>query len=155
MVKEKYLPFVEPEKEPEPPKTPQQIRKEKFKNFWDYHKWHVALVVGLVVAIVWTAVDLMNRVEPDYTVPYVSQYEIPVEAADELETYLESYADDRNGDGKVVVEVISYQLNSPLLNEEPEKVQAELLTFLGDAEGVINAFYIGDEVNIMEFACFE
>ena len=155
MVKEKYLPFVEPEKEPEPPKTPQQIRKEKIKNFWDYHKWHVMLVVGLVVAVVWTVVDQINRVEPDYTVPYVAQIAIPSTVREELETCLEAYAEDRNGDGKVVVEVLTYQLNSPLLNEEPEKVQAELLMFFGDAENNINAFYIGDETNLMEFAGYE
>ena len=111
------------------------------------------LVVGLVVAVVWTVVDQINRVEPDYTVPYVAQIAIP--STVRVETCLEAYAEDRNGDGKVVVEVLTYQLNSPLLNEEPEKVQAELLMFFGDAENNINAFYIGDETNLMEFAGYE
>jgi hypothetical protein len=155
MVKEKYLPYIEPEKDPEPVKTPQQIRKEKIKNFFDYHKWHVLLVVGLIVAVVWTVVDAVNRVEPDYIIPYISQNDLPVSIEEDLEDFLEVYADDRNGDGKVTVAVEKFALNSAAMNEEPEKAQTEVLRFLGNSQTNINAFYIGDEVNIMEFAGYE
>lgn len=155
MVKEKYLPYIEPEKDPEPVKTPQQIRKEKIKNFFDYHKWHVLLVVGLIVAVVWTVVDAVNRVEPDYIIPYISQNDLPVSIKEDLEDFLKVYADDRNGDGKVTVAVEKFALNSAAMNEEPEKAQTEVLRFLGNSQTNVNAFYIGDEVNIMEFAGYE
>ena len=55
--------------------------------------------------------DVVTRVRPDYRVGYVGSSNLPTDTVTALENTLAAYCDDRNGDGKVVVELVQYSLD--------------------------------------------
>ena len=93
----------------EPERT--YTKTEKAGNWWHYHKWQVVVVIvvlGILGAIV---KDTFFRAKPDYQVAYVGEQELPVDTADALTAALETFCDDRNGDGQVLVQLNQYAIN--------------------------------------------
>lgn len=98
-------------------------KKEKFKNWWYYSKMKL-LIIAIVIACVGSLLySIFSKVEADYTIAFVYGNYIEDGLLDELESQLELYADDRNGDGQVVVEIMNYSLTTDL--EESYDVYAE------------------------------
>lgn len=100
---------VEQYKTPESKK--EYTKQEKAANWWHYHKLHVGIAVIAVVLVVWMVHDVVTRVRPDYRVGYVGSSNLPTDTVTALENTLAAYCDDRNGDGKVVVELVQYNLD--------------------------------------------
>lgn len=83
-------------------------KKQRRRNWWHYHKWHVGIgVVALLIAgnLVWHAV---TQVHPDYQIAYVGAYPLPEGEAAAWEDRLSAFGIDCNGDGKVVVQLNQY-----------------------------------------------
>jgi len=149
MVKERYLPYAEPEKSPEPSKTPQEIKREKRENFWFYNKAKIIVGICVVAAILLTWQPWKTTVDPDYTIGLMSQYYWTDAQLQELETMLRPYGKDLNGDGVVKIDVTLYQLNSPDdANMSAQEVQAYNTRFVGDLQTGDVIVYMGDEANI-------
>lgn len=110
---------VEQYKAPEPKK--EYTKQEKAANWWHYHKLHVAIAVIAVVLVVWMVHDVVTQVRPDYRIGCVGSTNLPTDTETALEEVLASYCDDRNGDGKVVVELVQYNLD---FNSETENTDA-------------------------------
>lgn len=91
---------------PEPQK--QYTKKEKAANWWHYNKLPVAIALVVIVLVVWVVHDVATQVRPDYRVGYVGRSDLPVDTVAALENVLAGYVDDRNGDGKVVVQLVQY-----------------------------------------------
>lgn len=100
---------VEQYKTPESKK--EYTKQEKAANWWHYHKLHVGIAVIAVVLVVWMVHDVVTQVRPDYRVGYVGSSNLPTDTVTALENTLAAYSDDRNGDGKVVVELVQYNLD--------------------------------------------
>lgn len=100
---------VEQYKTPESKK--EYTKQEKAANWWHYHKLYVGIAVIAVVLVVWMAHDVVTQVRPDYRVGYVGSSNLPTDTVTALENTLAAYCDDRNGDGKVVVELVQYNLD--------------------------------------------
>ena len=90
------------------PLTEQEQKKRSRANWWYYHWGIVAVAAVLVVSVIYVAHGLLTTVDPDYTVAVVTAESLPDEAVQNLQTALEAYADDANGDGSVVVQVNNY-----------------------------------------------
>lgn len=156
MVKEKYLPYVEPEQPPEPPKTEKQIKKEKRENFWYYNK--TKFIVGFcVIAAVLLAWQPWNTtIQPDYRVGLMSKYYWNDDQISELESMLRPYGKDLNGDGVVTVQVTLYLLSS---DEEsgmnPQEIQANTTRLVGDLQTGEVIVFLSDEANIENFGISE
>lgn len=150
MVKEKYLPYEEPPKPPEPPKTPRERRKLKWDNFWYYHKYHV--LVGVFVVFVAAVIFVYRDTTPeaDYQVGLITQATYPQEFIQSLERELSRYADDRNGDGIVRVQVNNYMLGTS--GGDPQMVAANMTKFMGDAEMVTSVVFLSDPENLITYA---
>ncbi len=117
--------------------------KDKRANWWYYHKKHlfVGILVGaIVVSMVYS---IVSKVEPDYTIGMITSYSLPGAVQEELEQTLTAYADDRNGDGKVVVQVNSYVFGSE--TADPQAVQASYARFAGDVTMGSCMIYFHDE----------
>ncbi len=112
------------------PETP----REKRKNWWYYHKG--PLVVGLLVLAVLFSIffSIFSKVQPDYSVGVMTSYTMPESGRKELERRLAEYADDRNGDGRVVVNVVCYTFSAstPSTPEALQQQQAAVARFAGD-----------------------
>ena len=135
------------------PLTEAEQKKRSRANWWYYHWGIVAVAAVLVVSVVYVAHGLLTTVDPDYTIAVVTAEALPDEAVQRLQTALESYADDANGDGAVIVQVNNYtwsadasltdmngqmagatQMNTDLANGESK------LWILEDPEGFEQAY---------------
>ena len=90
------------------PLTAQEQKKRSRANWWYYHWGVVAVAAVLVVSVIYVAHGLLTTVDPDYTVAVVTAESLPDEAVQKLQTALEAYADDVNGDGTVTVQINNY-----------------------------------------------
>lgn len=93
---------------PEKPLSAQEQKKRSRATWWYYHWGIVAVAAVVVVSVVYVAHGLLTTVDPDYTVAVVTAESLPDEAVRNLQTALEEYADDANGDGSVIVQVNNY-----------------------------------------------
>ncbi len=90
------------------PLTEQEQKKRSRANWWYYHWGIVAVAAVLAVSVIYVIHGLVTTVDPDYTIAIVTSEALPDEAVQSLQTTLEVYADDANGDGAVVVQVNNY-----------------------------------------------
>lgn len=85
-------------------------KREKRRNWWDYHKWHVVIAAVLALClgnILWTTLGI-GRPKPDYSIAYVGSTPLSEETAGALRAGLTALSPDLNGDGKVTVELQQY-----------------------------------------------
>ena len=86
----------------------ERTKKQRRQTWWHYHKWHVGIGV-LAVAIVGNlAWHILTQVQPDYQIAYVGAYLLSEEEAAAWEDRLSALGTDRNGDGRVVVQLNQY-----------------------------------------------
>lgn len=84
--------------------------KKKWDNFWFYHKWHVVAILVAALLIAFFIHDMVTKVNPDYEIGMITEATYPSDMIDSLQKQVEKYADDRNGDGQVSVQINNYVL---------------------------------------------
>lgn len=129
-----------------PRETVELTQKEKRQNWWFYHKGHViigAIVLAIVASFIYSIVSKEN---PDYVIGLMTSYEVPTHATEELERCITPYADDRNGDGKVIVHVYSYIVGeeNPSTSEEMQRQQGNLARFMVDFSSNTSMIFLHD-----------
>lgn len=112
-------------------------KKQKLRNWWHYHKWHVILGAVLLV----TALSILRyalgigMTKPDYQIAYVGAAPLPEDTVAAVQNAVASLAEDQNGDGKVVVQLNQYPTDS---NEEGADAavyaSASSVRLMGDLE---------------------
>ena len=103
---------------------------EKRKNWWHYHKWHVAVAVvllGVGVNLIGSALGF-GQIRPDYQVAYVGENALPDDTAAAVERAFASRGRDLNGDGQVTVRLNQY----PIGGADPERVESSQVTLMAD-----------------------
>lgn len=95
---------------PAPPPR-QYTRREKAQNWWHYHKWAVLGGAAALVLLAGVAWQTVFQVRPDVRIACVVRQELPQAAAAALETALQPFAADLNGDRRVVVQLDQYILD--------------------------------------------
>lgn len=124
---------------------------QKVENFWFYNKAKVLIIGFFVIATVYTAVILLSQPKADYTILFAAECEPYSDVLESLRSDLEAYGKDRNGDGKVTVEIIdccsmggdataSVQFYSSL------EIDESMLYLLDDAKAATVKKYFSDEV---------
>ncbi|MDD3228666.1 MAG: hypothetical protein PHE09_05540 [Oscillospiraceae bacterium] len=108
------------------PKTP----KEKWQNFWYYHKWHVLIGIAVALFAAYFIHSAVTQVNPDYQVGLITEKPVSNSVIQDMEYKLQLGAKDRNGDGKVVVQVNSYTLGTG--NSDPQVTEANVTRLMGD-----------------------
>ena len=103
---------------PEPPR--EYTKKEKAQNWWHYH-W-VAVVIGVAAVFFggWIIKDTVFQTRPDVQIAYVGTHELPVDTVNALQNALTPFCQDENGDGKVVVQVTTYNVDFDVENESTD-----------------------------------
>lgn len=113
MARERYLVGVTKEEleytpAPQAPMTPQGW----FENLWYHYKWAIvggAFAVAVLVVLLW---QTFSKDNPDYRLCMACGSYLPDAVVQELETQLEEYGKDLNGDGKVEVTIQMLDVNS-------------------------------------------
>lgn len=120
-------------------------KKEKRENWWYYNR--VKLIVGALVAatVIYFIYTIVSQVKPDYTVALMTSYVMPSELSSQLEDRLAQYADDRNGDGKVVVSLVNYAFSDQIANSDPNQMQASFVKFSADASSGDSVIFLHNE----------
>ncbi len=77
--------------------------KERIANYWYHYKWHTIIIAFVVVILAFGFAQCATKENPDYTVITAFDRHLPIEITSAIETELEKYAEDVNGDGKVIV----------------------------------------------------
>lgn len=90
------------------PRTPAEEKKRRAANWWYYHWGMVAVGALVILGVVYVGRTLLTTVDPDESVAIVTAEALPDEALAALQAELAGCAADRNGDGRVVVEVNNY-----------------------------------------------
>ena len=88
--------------------------KERFVNWWHYHKWLVllgALLLGLGVYLIANALGF-GKTSPDVQFAFVGSSPLPEDTVAQLKEKLTAYAEDVNADGKIIVQINQYPANS-------------------------------------------
>lgn len=103
---------------PEPPR--EYTKAEKAANWWHYH-W-VAVVLGAAAVFFggWIIKDTVFQTRPDVQIAYVGTHELPVDTVNALQDALTPFCRDENGDGKVVVQVATYNVDFDAENENTD-----------------------------------
>lgn len=103
---------------PEPPR--EYTKAEKAANWWHYH-W-VAVVIGVAAVFFggWIIKDTVFQTRPDVQIAYVGTHELPVDTVNALQDALAPFCQDENGDGKVVVQVATYNVDFDVENESTD-----------------------------------
>ena len=98
-------------REQQPVEPPREMTPtEKRKNWLHYNK--IWLIIGTVLiwiigSIVWNALGI-GKTKPDYIFAYVGTHTLDQDLVSALEEQLAGLAADKNGDGKIVVELRQY-----------------------------------------------
>lgn len=132
--------FREIEADPAPPDP---TARQKWQNWWHYHKGMVAAgaVVLLAAAdIAWNALGL-GQVKPDYQIAYVGETALPEQTAAAVEEAFAALGSDANGDGQTVVQLHQYILTGGL-DENAEYAYANQVTLMGDLEDCDSCFFL-------------
>lgn len=134
------------------PDAPKELTKqEKAKNFWYYHKWHF-LIGGVALALVGMFVwEIVSKVEPDYTIGLLSTRSIPMGMTEQLSEKLTPFCDDRNEDGKVVVQVSAYTIaTDPNESADAGMQMANVTRLTGDIQTGESMFFLVDDVKAFQ-----
>ena len=103
------------------PAPPHEYTKaEKAANWWHYH-W-AAVVIGVAAVFFggWIIKDTVFQTRPDVQIAYVGTHELPVDTVNALQDALTPFCHDENGDGKVVVQVATYNVDFDAENESTD-----------------------------------
>ena len=94
---------------PKPSETATVLKtpKEKFANFWHYSKWYVIATVAIVALIVFMVAQCVSKPKYDLKVVYFTYTPALDELTEPIAEYIEKYAEDIDGDGKVNVQIIN------------------------------------------------
>ena len=112
--------------------------KDKRANWWYYHKFHVLGAIVVIALIATLVYSFVSKVSPDYTIGLITQQDYSSDVVEKLEQELKAYADDRNGDGQVVVQVNSYAVNQT----DVQMQQANVVRLIGDATSFDTVLYL-------------
>lgn len=131
---------------------------EKRRNWWDYHKWHVVVVlVCLVLAANLIHDTLRNkRNQPDYVIAYVGQTALPDGVVDGVEEGLARLGEDLNGNGKVQVELRQFLMydgtsdNPVLALEDTERGYAAAMLLQANIEMVESMVFLLEDPEIFQ-----
>ncbi len=103
---------------------------EQRKNWWHYHKWHVATAVvllGIGASLIAHALGF-GQVRPDYQVAYVGEDPLPDGTAAAIESAFAALGVDLNGDGQVVAWLNQY----PTGNGDLQLAASSQVTLMAD-----------------------
>ena len=104
-----YIKYMVGDGKPQEP-SPELTPKEKWKNWWHYNWWIVAVVLAAVVAVGSLVLKNLGVTEPlaDYNVAYVGSRPLSDETVEAVVATFQEFGEDASGDGVVTVAVNQY-----------------------------------------------
>lgn len=122
----------------------------RLENFWYYHKVHILIALLALLVFVPPLWELVTAIQPDYSVAIVSRQFYEDAAIDRLQEALTGNARDLNGDGRVLVTVMYYQVDL----KQPAKNDTGVSALDGDLiAGKSGLFLLEDPQTFQRASC--
>ncbi len=142
MARERYLWNVEEDHIHDPGKERKiTTKKQKLANFWFYHKWHIVACIVCIALAYSYFYSVFTQEKPDYEIAMIGSY--TEEDTEKIRDAITSVAEDRNGDGQILVSINQYSSANMLSGQTPNV--AKLITDLSSFQSII---YIMDERDV-------
>ncbi len=109
---------------------------ETISNIWYRSKWIIIFVAFLIFVFGYITYDAVVKIKPDLTVLVLSYDDALYYRSAEVETFLEGYCDDINGDGEVYVLVYNIATDYSDYNTATAN-QAQLMSQLQSGENIM------------------
>lgn len=124
-----------------------KTKKDKWNNFWFYHKIHVIIAAVAVLFVVYIVYDMVTKVNPDYNVAILTSQTIPSNLSDQLADEIEKYGEDLNGDGQIVVQMNIFEIaqGDAATQTDPNMQMAGIVKFQGDVQTGDSYIYLTDD----------
>lgn len=119
----------------------------RVSNFFYRNKMLVIFISFLVIVFGIVIIDSIQHKQPDYMIFMIADNGLEFRS-DELEKYIAQFADDTNGDGEVIISVISCPLREGATDQEAIANQSK---FMGQLQTAQNIFVIGDQKTDKDF----
>lgn len=89
---------------------------KKLENFFYHYKWHTVIALVLIVAILICTLQMCGKEEYDVEIIYAGPYPVSQnrQVASDIQSAFASLGEDRTGDGKTVVNLVHYWVDSSL-----------------------------------------
>lgn len=85
---------------------PKKFTAKWFEYIWEYYKWHIIVVVAVIIAGVYTWYSIANRTIYDLTVCFAGDNIISERAEKKLTDALAAEIEDINGDGEKNIKIL-------------------------------------------------
>lgn len=92
--------------------------QEKLQNFWYHFKWQTIFSVFLIGVIAVCVTQCASREKQDMFVVFLSYSQVLDAQIEKVEEYIEQYATDIDGNGKVAVQVVNCSFNQKSGNRQ-------------------------------------
>ena len=130
-----------------------KTKKDKWNNFWFYHKVHVLVGLIGVCFVAFLIYDMVSKVDPDYNVGIISSYSIPTEVSEQLADEIEKYGYDRNGDGEVIVRINTFEIaqGEAASVTDPNMQMAGFVKLSGDLQTGESYIFLTDDASFISY----
>ncbi len=116
---------------------------KKIGNFLYHSKWWLLITVFIVGVMIFLVVDYVTTVRPDMIIMVLTDDPTLQSTNGELSEYLEQFVDDRNGDGKVSVDVYPIAVNDHISTAD---------YYTGDMTKLASQFQLADAIMVISDA---
>lgn len=123
-------------------------KKDIRKNWWYYNKVKVLVGILLAAVVAYFVYSVFFTVKPDYTIAVVNQISLDQSALDIMGDHIADYGEDLNGDGKVIVNVVNYSVDTAAAADPSyaQALQAFYVKFAGDMSSGDSMIWLHDLV---------
>jgi len=140
---EKYAKEKEVWNSHQEPKTP----KGKVENFWYHYKWHTIGSILAAAFVIFFIVNIATKVKYDYRVMLITSKPVMEQTSAIIETGLNKYAINLNGDKRENTSVMSVEMNAESENANPQMVQANVTKYMAELTTGEIIIFIVDKIN--------
>ena len=106
---------------------------KKLENFWYHYKWYSIIAAFLVLAILICSLQMCAKDDYDFEIMYAGPYNLNnKQTILDMEASFAALGEDRTGDGKVTVNLVSYWVNEKLAEggEDTEDINPTDMSFM-------------------------
>ena len=123
-------------------------RQKKWENYWYHYKWHTWFGVFVVFCLLITLGDILGKEKYDLMISYVGQTYTTTEDDQILESRLEQYVPDFDGNGEVNIKFNNFTIPAELKSQEDADQQLAMITRtqVEMADGVDFIYIFDDEM---------
>lgn len=107
--------------------------KKKLENYWFYYKIHTIAAVFILVLVIGFIHEQVSKPKYDYHIGIIDTQGFDQDSLDSLQAEFEACAADRNGDGKIQIQLLTYAVDESE-SANPQQVMATQTQLFGDVE---------------------